>query len=122
MRHRPIYPHPVHLFICFLVSLDFRVRGEVVLVVKLNGADNSKSVCQDTGLESITKVTIKVLLLDLRICRSMCWHRTISSFIRIIGIQTFGFGPGLELPDLLVGILGIVLCDIGLFLDNSILP
>ena len=88
--------------------------SKVILVIEFDGPDNTESVSKDTGLVGIAKVTIKVLLFDLWISRSMCRHRAISCFIRIIGfIKSHGFSPGFQLTDLLIGVLRIILCNVG---------
>ena len=70
----------------FLVTLDLWMRGKVIVIIKIDSADNAQTIRQDTGFVSITEMSVEVLLFDLLIGGSMSWHRTIS---RLVGIEVF---------------------------------
>ena len=53
--------------ICFLIKLDFRMGGEIILVIELNGPDNAETVRQDPGLIGIAKMAVEILLFDFLI-------------------------------------------------------
>ena len=42
--------------------------SEVIFVIELDGANDTKSIGQDTGFKSVAEMTVKILLLDLRVC------------------------------------------------------
>ena len=72
--------------------------------------DDAQPVCDNAELEDVTKMSIDIKLLDLRISRSMGGHGAIGSFVGIIRfIKTLGFRICFQLFDDPVSILRIIL-------------
>lgn len=68
----------------FLFYNNIGMSFEKVFVVKRNMTNNTQSVCDNSKLKDIAKVSVDVKLFDFRISRNASWHRTISDFVGVI--------------------------------------
>ena len=82
---------------------------EKFFIIESNIPNNTKPVGNDAEFKGIAEMSIDVHLVDSRIRGSVGRHRTVSGFIRIVGIiKLMGFLKGFQLLDDAVGIFGIV--------------
>ena len=87
--------------------------SNIILVVEINGTDNTKSIGGNTKFVSIAEMSIDVLLFNFMIRRSRCWHSCICSFIWIIRtVKVIGSCIGFQLLNNAVGIFRIVFSHI----------
>ena len=71
----------------FLFNNDIWMGFEKILVVESKDEPNAKPICNDSKFIRIAEMSIDVHLLDCLIGSRMSWHRAISSFVSIIGID-----------------------------------
>ena len=97
----------------FLFNNDVRVRIQIILVIKINGANNAKSIGRNAKFISIAEMTIHILLLYFMVSSGGCRHRGIGCLVRIIRIiEVMSFSIGLKLFNNAVGVFGIVFSHI----------
>lgn len=79
--------------------------SKIIFVVKIDRANNAKSIGDNAKFVSVAEMSVNVLLLYFMVRGSRCWHGSIGGFIWVIRtVKVIGFCIGFQLLNDAVGV------------------
>ena len=97
----------------FLFNNDVGMRIKIIFVVKINRADNTKSIGHNAKFVGIAEMAIHILLFYFMISCCRRRHRTVGCFVRVIRIiKVISFCIGFKLLDDTVSVFWIIFSHI----------